>query len=79
MKKKSGQIPEKIYLTDLSIKNLEIAKKNFKVNHAEYQRLDLCKEFRYKDNSIDLIISNMALNEISRECLENAIKEIKHK
>ena len=77
MKNKSGQIPDKIFLTDLSLKNLEIAKKNFKVPNSVHRRLDLYKKFGFDDSSIDLIISNMVFNEVNSRGLRNGVDEIK--
>jgi len=77
MKKKSGQVPENIYLTDVSKRNIEIAKKHFKVNNATYLKLDVYQKFKFEDNSIDLIISNMVFNEVSLKGLENGFREIK--
>ena len=76
MKRKSGQVPNKISLTDISLKNLEIAKKNFKVPNSIYKRLDLYKRFGFEDSTIDLIISNMVFNEINSRGLLNGIDEI---
>ena len=76
LKKKSGQIPDKIYLTDVSTKNLEIAQKQFKIHIAVYEKLDVYRSFKYADMSVDLVISNMVFNEVKKKGLENGIKEI---
>jgi len=75
IKKKSGQKPERILLTDISLKNIEIAKKNFKVPNSKYQKLDLYKEFNI--DVIDLVISNMVFNELKIAGIKNGITEIK--
>jgi len=77
LRKRSGQVPECIYLTDLSGKNIEIAKKQFRVKNATYQKLDVYKKFNYPDNSIDIIISNMVFNELKGKGVENGFSEIK--
>jgi len=77
MKRKSGQVPDKIFLTDVSQKNIEIARKNFKVPNSIYKKLDLYKKFEFEDHSIDLIISNMVFNEINSKGLQNGLDEIK--
>ncbi|MEM6378593.1 MAG: class I SAM-dependent methyltransferase [Bacteroidota bacterium] len=76
MKKKSGQVPDKVFLTDISTSNLEIAMKHFKVPNSIYKRLDLYKPFEFEDHSIDVLISNMVFNEIKTSGLQNAIREI---
>lgn len=77
LKRKSGQIPEKIFLTDISKKNLEIAQKHFKIQQAIYKKLDLYKSFPIENKSVDWIISNMVFNEVNEKGLRNGLQEIK--
>ncbi len=77
LRRKSGQVPGTIFLTDVSKKNLEIARKNFKLRNAIYQRLDLYDKFIVSDSSMDLVLSTMVFNEVSDVGLENGFKEIK--
>jgi len=77
LRKKSGQVPKTIFLTDISKKNLEIARKNFKVRNAIYQRLDLYDKFIVSDNSMDLVLSTMVFNEVNKVGLENGFREMK--
>jgi len=75
LKKKSGQRPQKLMITDISTKQLIIAQKYFKINYAEYQMLDVYKKFSIENNSVDIIISNMVFNEIKGVGLKNGLKE----
>ncbi len=77
LKKKSGQVPQNICITDVSFKNLEIAQKHFRLKNAKYQRLDVYKLFKLEDDSFDLIVSNMMFNEVKKPGLENGLKECK--
>lgn len=77
LRRKSGQVPSTIFLTDVSRKNLEIARKNFKVKNSIYQLLDLYDKFIVNDGSMDLVLSTMVFNEVSSKGLENGFKEIK--
>jgi len=71
----SGQVPAKITVTDQSVQLLEIAKRNFKINNAVYQMLDVSKPFPFKNDEFDLIIATMIFNEINAYTFKNALKE----
>ncbi|MBT8377712.1 MAG: class I SAM-dependent methyltransferase [Ignavibacteria bacterium] len=75
LKKKSGQRPQKLMITDISTKQLETAKKIFKISYAEYRMLDVYKKFSIENNSVDIIISNMVFNELKGVGLKNGLKE----
>ena len=77
LRKKSGQVPEKIALTDVSYKNIEIAKKHFFIKGTIYQKLDIYKRFSIEDQSVDLIVSNLVFNEVGEKGLINGFAEIK--
>lgn len=55
---------KKLILTDISKHNLNFAKQNFTNNKIEYLEQDATKKWRVNTNSIDIIYSNMMLNEV---------------
>jgi len=75
LKKKSSQKPKKLMITDVSTKQLEMAKKYFKINYATYQKLDVYNKFNIENDNVDIIISNMVFNEVKKTGLKNGLKE----
>jgi len=75
-KKYSGQGASRIVISDQSELLLNIARKNFRINDAEYIQLDVRSKFPFSDNSFDLAIANMLLNELSTVSLKKALREI---
>ena len=71
----SGQTPASIVVTDSSAELLEVARKNFRLPGAQYQRLDICGAFPFEAHRFDLILAIMVLNEISPRCFNNALQE----
>lgn len=72
LRRKSGQIPRKLYITDVSFQQLAIAKKYFFLPNAQYESLDLYRPFKYDDQQFELIIANMVFNELTK----NGIQQI---
>lgn len=71
----SGQIPERIVLTDISARLLSIAETQFHIPSAEYELLDVRGSFPFEDASFDLIIATMIFNEVSTAGLRRALVE----
>ncbi|NHJ06288.1 MAG: class I SAM-dependent methyltransferase, partial [Candidatus Heimdallarchaeota archaeon] len=71
----SGQIPNRIVITDQSEALLAIARKSFLINDAEYHHLDIRDDFPFGDAEFDLILTTMVFNEITRGGLFRALKE----
>jgi ubiquinone/menaquinone biosynthesis C-methylase UbiE len=71
----SGQIPERIVITDGSAKLLSIAEKQFHIPGVEYLRLDVRTPFPFEEASFDLILATMIFNEISTGGLRRALIE----
>ena len=71
----SGQTPASILVTDCSNELLEIARTNFRIPQAQYQRLDMCGAFPFEDNTFDIILAIMVLNEVPPKGFKNALRE----
>jgi SAM-dependent methyltransferase len=74
-RKFSGQQPSQVFVTDVSTKMLELAKKHFPVEGAEYRQLDVRGEFPFSDESVDIIMAAMVFNELSRAGLRKALMQ----
>ena len=74
-RKFSGQQPSQVFITDVSTKMLELAKKHFPVEGAEYRQLDVRGEFPFSDESVDIIMAAMVFNELSRAGLRKALMQ----
>jgi len=55
---------KKLILTDISEHNLEFAKQKFQDDKIEYLEQDATKKWTVDSNSIDIVYSNMMLNEV---------------
>ena len=55
---------KKLILTDISKHNLEFAKQKFQDDKIEYIEQDATKKWKVSSSSIDIIYSNMMLNEV---------------
>jgi SAM-dependent methyltransferase len=71
----SGQVPERIVITDGSARLLFIAETQFHIPSAEYLQLDVRSPFPFEDASFDLIIATMIFNEVSTGGLRRALVE----
>ena len=71
----SGQTPSVVFVTDISSKQLEIAQTHFRIPSAQYQLLDVRRPFSFANDSIDLILAMMILNEVQNKDLRQAIAE----
>jgi SAM-dependent methyltransferase len=71
----SGQVPERIVITDGSAQLLSIAETQFHIPGAEYRQLDVRSPFPFDDASFDLILATMVFNEVSTGGLRRALVE----
>ena len=71
----SGQIPERVVITELSTRLLAIAQAEFFVETAEYHQLDVRSQYPFDDKSFDIILATMVFNEVSRGGLKRALWE----
>ena len=71
----SGQIPSSITITDCSDKLLKIARTEFRIPEAQYQRLDIRRPFPFENNRFDIILASMLLNEIPPKGFQDALQE----
>ena len=71
----SGQMPSRIFVTDISEKMLELAEKHFFIEGAEYRKLDIRSDFPFNNESIDIILATMVFNELSKAGLQKALSE----
>lgn len=77
LRKYSGKIPARIVVTDQSSKLIEIARKNFSIETAEYRILNVAREFPFTGESFDLILATMMFNEVPTGVLRKALAESK--
>ena len=61
----SGQIPERLLITDQSQKLLAIAQTQHRADHAEYLALDVQQPFPLDAGAFDLVLASMLLNELT--------------
>jgi ubiquinone/menaquinone biosynthesis C-methylase UbiE len=72
----SGQVPQRIVISDVSSQQLSIAANRFKIPGAEYLQLDVRSAYPFPDASFDLILAIMVFNEVSSGGLRRALHEI---
>lgn len=70
-----GEIPSRIVVSDASDVLLNIAQSKFRIDRAEYVKLDIRNKFPFDDSSFDLLLSIMVFNEISDNSLSQALSE----
>ena len=75
MRRRSGQIPNRIVVTDASAAQLDMAKTHFRIDSAEYLRLDARSQFPFEQDSFDIVLSTMMFNEVSDSGLKKALGE----
>ncbi len=75
LRKYSGRIPARVVITDQSSKLIEIARKNFSIETAEYRILNVARKFPFADESFDLILATMVFNEVPTGVLRKALAE----
>jgi len=71
----SGQGPSAIVITDQSAKLLDIARKQFRIEGAEYRVLDVRGTFPFKDSDFDLLLATMMFNEVPTGGFARALNE----
>lgn len=71
----SGQVPSRIVISDLSGALLEIARREFSLEGAEYIPLDVRSDFPFDNESFDLILATMVFNEVSSPGFKSALNE----
>ena len=71
----SGQVPERLVITDGSSRLLAIAETHFKIPGAQYLQLDVRSPFPFEDAGFDLILATMIFNEVSTGGLRRALIE----
>lgn len=77
LRKYSGRMPVRVVITDQSSKLIEIAQKNFPLEAAEYQILNVARRFPFAEESFDLILATMVFNEVPTGALRRALTESK--
>jgi SAM-dependent methyltransferase len=75
MRRFSGQVPARTFITDQSAVLIDLARRSFRVAQAEYQVLDVRDPFPFPDASFDLVLANMIFNEIATASLGRALRE----
>jgi len=71
----AGQAPSRITVTDQSERQLEIARRHFRIPDAGYQVLDVRQPFPWEDGQFDLVLASMVFNEVPARDFRNALKE----
>ena len=75
MRRFSGQIPERLVISDQSQAQIDIAQSSFALDGAEYLVLDVQEAFPFPDASFDLILAIMLWNELPTSSLRAALQE----
>jgi ubiquinone/menaquinone biosynthesis C-methylase UbiE len=75
-KRRSGQIPRKLVMTDISVAMLRIAQEAFRVPSAEYLQLDVRRTFPLGSDEFDIVLATMVLNELAPQDLRNALRKV---
>ena len=75
LKRFSGQIPNRIVISDQSPALIKIASKKFPIPNAEYLQLDVRDNFPFENDEFDLILTTMMFNELSKGSVFRALKE----
>lgn len=75
LRRRGGQIPRKLIITDISIEMLRIAEKEFRVREAKYQQLDVRKAFPFANGSFDMVLAVMLLNELTDGGVRRVLSE----
>lgn len=71
----SGQVPERIVITDQSRVLLDLGRRSFRIPEAEYRVLDVRHPLPFAAASLDLIVANMLFNELPRPVLKATLAE----
>ena len=71
----SGQVPQRLVITEASSRLLAIAETHFKIPAADYLQLDVRSPFPFEDAAFDLILATMIFNEVSTGGLRRALIE----
>jgi ubiquinone/menaquinone biosynthesis C-methylase UbiE len=75
-KRRSGQIPIRLVMSDISGAMLRIAKEAFRVPSAEYLQIDVRRAFPLGSNEFDIVLATMVLNELAPKDIGNALREV---
>jgi SAM-dependent methyltransferase len=71
----SGQVPNRVVVTDCSGALLDLAQRHFPIGDAEYRLLDIRSRLPLSDRSFDVILATMVFNEVSTSGLRRALRE----
>jgi len=75
LRRNPGQQFDRLVLSDLSGRQLETMRRHFRIDGAEYQRLDARQPFVFQDASFDLVVATMVFSELKRADAAQAIAE----
>ena len=70
-----GQLFRRLVVTDLSGRQMEIIRGHFRIDGAEYQRLDVRRPFPFPEASFDLVLATMLFSELPCAVVRRAIAE----
>jgi SAM-dependent methyltransferase len=71
----SGQVPKRIVITDQSVRLLEIARRHFRIDGADYLQMDVRNSFPFEDGLFDVVLATMLFNELSKAALKRCLTE----
>lgn len=71
----SGQVPSAIVITDQSEALLRIARTQFRLPGATYQRLDVRQPFPFAAGQFGVVLASMLFNEVSNTGYRHALQE----
>ncbi|MEM1179021.1 MAG: class I SAM-dependent methyltransferase [Acidobacteriota bacterium] len=75
LRRRSGQRPDRLVISDVSTAMLELAQRHFRVGDAEYERVDLRKSLPFEYSAFDALVASMVLNELRNTHLDRALAE----
>lgn len=75
LRRRSGQSAARIVVSDQSGEMLQIAQDSFRIDGAEYARLDVRTIFPFEEDAFDLVVATMVFNELSDAGLRAALHE----
>jgi len=73
--RKSGTLPSRIVITDISGKLLQLGRAALPVSIADYRQLDVGKDFPFDAAEFDLVVATMVFNEIGSAALRRSLRE----
>ena len=72
-----GQPPDRLVISDQARPLVDLARRHFPVEGAEYRVVDLCHDLPFGDDSFDYIVADMVLHELHTAALRRSLAELR--